>query len=143
MLVEFQGSNNQVVSIATRHAFAVLQQLLRACCDRTCREREATYREQSDVIRIYFSVQVRFDEFLYLGVFNFCLEKMSNTLVSVTEFCHLNRRRRLVMLSILSSRNGRVRRKLLASCKVGWKHASELDEEGIPEVQCYRKCRVT
>ena len=85
MLVEFQGSNNQVVSIATRHAFAVLQQLLRACCDRTCREREATYREQSDVIRIYFSVQVRFDEFLYLGVFNFCLEKMSNTLVSVTE----------------------------------------------------------
>ena len=43
------------------------------------------YREQSDVIRIFFSDQVRFEEFFYLRVFKFCLEKTSNTLVSVTE----------------------------------------------------------
>ena len=42
-------------------------------------------REQSDVIKYFLCVQVHFDEFRYLEMFKFCLEKTSNTLISVTE----------------------------------------------------------
>ena len=40
------------------------------------------------------------------------------------------------MASILSSRNGRVHRKLSSSSKVGWKHGNELDVS-------YRHCFYT
>ncbi|XP_062521000.1 uncharacterized protein LOC134195925 [Corticium candelabrum] len=71
----------------------------------------------------------------------------SNALVSATKFCQLNRRRRLVMASILSSRNGRVHRKLSSSSKErnGASHVvlSLLNRrKGILEVQGYSRMHI-
>ena len=44
------------------------------------------HRKQSVRIRIFFlCAQAHYDEFRYLKVFKFCMEKTSNALVSVTE----------------------------------------------------------
>ena len=57
MLVEFQRSNSQVVSIAKRHASAVLATIVaRSLRSNVQGTRGYVDREQSDVIRIFFCV---------------------------------------------------------------------------------------
>ena len=49
-------------------------------------------REQSGVIRFFFlCVQPHFDQFPYIGVFKFCMEKTSNALVSATKVNSIQR----------------------------------------------------
>ena len=79
MLVEFQWSNGQVASIVTRHASAVLNKVATVIALPLISKMQGTRgyedRKQSGGIRIYSYVQVHFNEFRYLRVFKFCLEK--------------------------------------------------------------------